>query len=105
MSVGAATGALIAAEIAPPPPQRAAPRPVSPVSGAPPKLPSRSNSAILMAEDTPEEKERKHRLDKRRRVIQEMLETEISYSKDMLLLQEVIWHIGIGYAGNLGFFY
>ncbi|GJJ70554.1 hypothetical protein EMPS_02903 [Entomortierella parvispora] len=90
VSVGAATGALIAAKIAPPPPQRAAPRPISPPpSGAPPRLPSRSNSASIMAEDTPEEKERKHRLDKRRRVIQELLETEISYSKDMLLLQEV----------------
>ncbi|KAF9943340.1 hypothetical protein BGZ67_000019 [Mortierella alpina] len=76
-------------KMAPPPPQRAAPRPDSP-QGPPPRLPSRSNSAILAAtEETPEEKERKHRLDKRRRVVQELLETEISYSKDMLLLQEV----------------
>ncbi|KAF9157449.1 hypothetical protein BGX20_003949, partial [Mortierella sp. AD010] len=75
---------------APPAPQRAAPRPVSPTHGLPPKLPSRSGSAILTpTEESPEEKERKHRLDKRRRVIQELLETEISYSKDMLLLQEV----------------
>ncbi|KAG0053694.1 hypothetical protein BGZ83_000578 [Gryganskiella cystojenkinii] len=89
-SVGRAAGALIAAKIAPPPPQRAAPRPVSPpLSGGPPKLPSRSNSAALTVEDSPEEKERKHHLDKRRRVIQELLETEISYSKDMLLLHEV----------------
>ncbi|KAF9308230.1 hypothetical protein BG003_011398 [Podila horticola] len=72
---------------APPPPPRTAPRPDSP-QGPPPKLPSRSNSAVLV-EDTPEEAERKHRLDKRRRVVQELLETEISYSKDMLLLQEV----------------
>jgi exonuclease III len=46
-----------------------------------------------MVEDSPEEKERKHRLDKRRRVIQELLETEVSYSKDMLLLQEVHMHL------------
>ncbi|KAF9194572.1 hypothetical protein BGZ50_006085 [Haplosporangium sp. Z 11] len=79
---------LVGGKIAPPPPQREAPRPDSP-QGAPPKLPSRSNSVASMQEDTPEEKERKHRLDKRRRVVQELLETEISYSKDMLLLQEV----------------
>lgn len=81
--------AALLSKMAPPPPQRAAPRPDSP-QGLPPRLPSRSNSAILAAaEETPEEKERKHRLDKRRRVVQELLETEISYSKDMLLLQEV----------------
>ncbi|KAG0209136.1 hypothetical protein BGX28_010515 [Mortierella sp. GBA30] len=80
---------VLVGKMAPPPPQRAAPRPDSP-QGRPPKLPSRSNSITLTAvEDTPEEKERKHRLDKRRRVVQELLETEISYSKDMLLLQEV----------------
>ncbi|KAG0211934.1 hypothetical protein BGX33_003960 [Mortierella sp. NVP41] len=79
---------VLVGKVAPPPPQRAAPRPDSP-QGLPPKLPSRANSAILMAEETPEEKERKHRLDKRRRVVQELLETEISFSKDMLLLQEV----------------
>lgn len=73
--------------LAPPPPPRTAPRPDSP-QGPPPKLPSRSNSAVLV-EDTPEEAEKKHRMDKRRRVVQELLETEISYSKDMLLLQEV----------------
>lgn len=72
----------------PPAPQRAAPRPVSPV-GPPPKLPSRPNSTVLTPEETPEEKERKHRLNKRRRVIQELLETEISYSQDLLLLKEV----------------
>ncbi|KAF9926697.1 hypothetical protein FBU30_003773 [Linnemannia zychae] len=72
----------------PPPPQRAAPRPDSP-QGPPPKLPSRANSAILAAQDSPEEKERRHRLDKRRRVVRELLETEINFSKDMLLLQEV----------------
>ncbi|KAG0301457.1 hypothetical protein BGZ98_008339 [Dissophora globulifera] len=81
---------VLVGKVAPPAPQRAAPRPDSPHdSTTPPKLPSRSNSAILSAEDTPEEKERKHRLDKRYRVIQELLETEISYSKDMQLLQEV----------------
>ncbi|KAF9415575.1 hypothetical protein BGZ94_000061 [Podila epigama] len=73
--------------VAPPAPQRPAPRPVSP-QGPPPKLPSRSNSTVFV-EDTPEEAERKHLLDKRRRVVQELLETEKSYSKDMLLLQEV----------------
>ncbi|KAF8958816.1 hypothetical protein BGZ46_001890, partial [Entomortierella lignicola] len=83
---------VLIGKAAPPAPQRAAPRPVSPSGqGLPPRLPSRSGSAILTptTEDSPEEKERKHRLDKRRRVIQELLETEISYSKDMLLLQEV----------------
>ncbi|KAF8938256.1 hypothetical protein BGZ47_008659 [Haplosporangium gracile] len=79
---------VLVGKAAPPPPQRAAPRPDSP-QGLPPKLPSRANSAILTAQDTPEEKERKHRLDKRRRVVQELLETEISFSKDMLLLQEI----------------
>ncbi|KAF9295124.1 hypothetical protein BGZ88_002749 [Linnemannia elongata] len=79
---------VLVGKAAPPPPQRAAPRPNSP-QGLPPKLPSRANSAVLVAQDTPEEKERKHRLDKRRRVVQELLETEISFSKDMLLLQEV----------------
>ncbi|KAK5829527.1 hypothetical protein F5H01DRAFT_19770 [Linnemannia elongata] len=79
---------VLVGKAAPPPPQRAAPRPNSP-QGFPPKLPSRANSAVLVAQDTPEEKERKHRLDKRRRVVQELLETEISFSKDMLLLQEV----------------
>ncbi|KAF9540190.1 hypothetical protein EC957_004589 [Mortierella hygrophila] len=79
---------VLVGKAAPPPPQRAAPRPDSP-QGPPPKLPSRANSAILAAQDTPEEKERKHRLDKRRRVVQELLETEISFSKDMQLLQEV----------------
>ncbi|KAF9580872.1 hypothetical protein BGW38_002302 [Lunasporangiospora selenospora] len=68
---------------APPAPARAAPRPDSP-----PKLPSRSGSTSSVV-DSPEEAERKHRLDKRRRVVLELLETEISYSKDMLLLQEV----------------
>ncbi|KAF9363953.1 hypothetical protein BGX34_002933 [Mortierella sp. NVP85] len=72
----------------PPAPTRAAPRPDSP-QGAPPKLPSRANSTILTPEETPEEKERKHRLNKRRRVIQELLETEISYSKDLQLLKEI----------------
>ncbi|KAF9101958.1 hypothetical protein BGX27_011245 [Mortierella sp. AM989] len=81
---------ILIGKSAPPAPQRAAPRPVSPPNGLPPKLPSRSGSTILSpTEDTPEEKERKHHLDKRRRVIQELLETEVSYSKDMLLLQEV----------------
>ncbi|KAF9957920.1 hypothetical protein BGZ65_001776 [Modicella reniformis] len=73
----------------PPAPQSTAPRPNSPI-GPPPKLPSRSNSTTTLSlEETPEEKERKHRLNKRRRVIQELQETEISYSKDLLLLQEV----------------
>ncbi|KAG0013313.1 hypothetical protein BGZ80_011158 [Entomortierella chlamydospora] len=81
---------MMMGKAAPPAPQRAAPRPVSPTHGLPPRLPSRSGSVILThTEESPEEKERKHRLDKRRRVIQELLETEISYSKDMLLLQEV----------------
>ncbi|KAF8932122.1 hypothetical protein BGZ58_007214 [Dissophora ornata] len=78
---------VLMGKVAPPAPRQAAPRPDSP-QGPPPKLPSRSNSTTTV-EDTPEEKERKHRLDKRRRVIQELLETEISYSKDMTLLQEV----------------
>ncbi|KAF9916032.1 hypothetical protein BX616_004763, partial [Lobosporangium transversale] len=84
-------------KLAPPAPQRAAPRPESPLGSTLPKLPSRSNSSILsssssplsLADESPEEKERKHRVDKRRRVIRELLETEISFSKDMLLLQEV----------------
>ncbi|KAK3832844.1 MAG: hypothetical protein J3R72DRAFT_233754 [Linnemannia gamsii] len=79
---------VLVGKVAPPPPPLAAPRPDSP-QGLPPRLPSRANSAILSTHDTPEEKERKHRLDKRRRVVQELLETEISFSKDMLLLQEV----------------
>ncbi|KAF9147414.1 hypothetical protein BG015_010964 [Linnemannia schmuckeri] len=79
---------VLVGKAAPPPPQRAAPRPDSP-QGLPPKLPSRANSAIHAVQDTPAEKERKHRLNKRRRVVQELLETEISFSKDMLLLQEV----------------
>ncbi|KAG0334714.1 hypothetical protein BG004_000295, partial [Podila humilis] len=76
-----------AAFVPPPMPQRASSRSDSPQS-LPPKLPSRSNSALLK-EDSPEEIDRKHRQDKRRRVVQELLETEISFSKDMLLLQEV----------------
>ncbi|KAI1302996.1 hypothetical protein EDD11_005449 [Mortierella claussenii] len=82
-------------KVAPPAPQRTAPRPESP-QGPPPRLPTRSSSSNLsstsslsLVEDSPEEKERKHRLDKRRRVVQELMETEISFSKDMLLLQEV----------------
>jgi hypothetical protein len=82
---------VLASKATPSPPQQVAPRPDSP-QGLPPKLPSRTNSAILAVQDTPEEKERKHRLDKRRRVVQELLETEISFSKDMLLLQEVTIH-------------
>ncbi|KAF9955697.1 hypothetical protein BGZ72_003491 [Mortierella alpina] len=89
LASGPGRNSALLSKMAPPPPQRAAPRPNSP-QGPPPRLPSRSNSAILAAaEETPEEKERKHRLDKRRRVVQELLETEISYSKDMLLLQEI----------------
>ncbi|KAF9974857.1 hypothetical protein BGZ73_001672, partial [Actinomortierella ambigua] len=74
------------------PPQRPPPRPISP-SGPPPKLPKRSassgSSVTSPTPDTPEEAERKHLLDKRRRVVQELLETEISYAKDMMLLQEI----------------
>ncbi|KAF9161554.1 hypothetical protein DFQ26_004428 [Actinomortierella ambigua] len=73
------------------PPQRPPPRPISP-SGPPPMLPKRSASSgstvASLTSDTPEEAERKHRLDKRRRVVQELLETELSYAKDMMLLQE-----------------
>ncbi|KAG0268840.1 hypothetical protein BGZ95_002298 [Linnemannia exigua] len=88
MTALAGRDSVLVGKVAPPPPVLAAPRPDSP-QGLPPKLPSRANSAILSTPDTPEERERKHRLDKRRRVVQELLETEISFSKDMLLLEEV----------------
>ncbi|KAG0233704.1 hypothetical protein BGW42_007290 [Actinomortierella wolfii] len=78
--------AVNTAKVASPPQRAPPPRPISP-SGPPPKLPQRSNSSVTP--DTPEEAERKHRLDKRRRVVQELLETEMAYAKDMMLLQEV----------------